>query len=416
MSNYKLACSRMWTDINVNLNRKEIVNCCKRSQRHQPTIDEINNLGLDFWTARPEIIEEKKQFVDDNVFPQGCKACSKTHPYSQWNSWNLWQNQPDTFYNKDLIYEDKTNYIAISLSSTCNQACLYCNAEVSSLWAKKLGITPVESDQQWKDTALNSLYNYIDNRVAPYREKVKYNLLGGETFLDYSFFDVIERLSEIHTRQNTPNVTIEFISNLNIKPAVLDKFIEITKRYDNINWYLSGSIENLGKRAEASRVGLDYNLFESNLDRIIGEPSLDVIQILPTMNMLSITDHADFLRWVVSKFENTRGMDNILKTWGMTINSVTDGPMNPSIAPISFATYLDDAKEVVQSIIDNTPENRKSTVRYYQRHLDDIKARLGSARDDKTLGKSLMYMHQQGPLHGFDYWNIFPELDDIFPV
>ena len=411
----RLPCSRFWTDINLNINRKELVNCCKRTQITPPTIEDIKTLGLDLWTARPEVLEEKRQMVEENIFPNGCKACARTHPHSQWNVWNLWKDNPDSFYTKSLITEDKTNYIAISLSSTCNQACLYCNAEVSSMWAKKLGIEPIEAEPEWKQAILESLYNYIDVRVAPSQEHVKYNLLGGETFLDYSFFDVIETLSEIHQKHNTPRVTMEMISNLNVKPAVVDRFLDVTKRYPNVEWIISGSIENLGKRAESSRVELDFNLFEENLDKIIAQKNIKSVQILPTMNMLSIVDHADFLDWVFEKFSNTRGLQNILKTWSMTINSVTYGELDVGHAPKSFEIYLDNAKEKIKEISDQVEDkNIAKKILMYAGHLDDIKKRLGTLRTPELLERSRKFIDKQTKLHGIDYFKVFPELEEVF--
>lgn len=411
----KLACSRFWTDINLNINRKELVNCCKRTQETPPTLEDIQTLGLDLWTARPEVLEEKRQMVEDNVFPEGCKACSRTHPHSQWNVWNLWKNNPESFYAKSLITEDKTNYIAISLSSTCNQACLYCNAEVSSMWAKKLGIQPIEAEPEYKQAILDSLFEYIDKRVAPVQEHVKYNFLGGETFLDYSFFDVIETLSEIHTRNKTPRVTMEMISNLNVKPAVVDKFLDVTRRYPNIDWIISGSVENLGKRAESSRVELDFNLFEENLDKILAQQNIKSVQILPTMNMLSIVDHADFLDWVFVKCSNARGLQNILRTWSMTINSVTYGELDVGHAPKSFGVYLDNAKEKIKEISSQVHDQGVANkILMYAGHLDDIKQRLGTLRSPEMLERSKKFMEKQIDLHGIDYWKVFPELEVIY--
>jgi len=411
----KLACSRFWTDINLNINKKELVNCCKRTQKTTPTLEDIQTLGLDLWTARPEVLEEKRQMVEDNVFPEGCKSCARKHPHSQWNAWNLWKNNPKSFYAKSLITEDKTNYIAISLSSTCNQSCLYCNAEISSMWAKKLGIEPIEAEPEYKQAILDSLFKYIDKRVAPVQEHVKYNFLGGETFLDYSFFDVIETLSEIHTRHKTPRVTMEMISNLNVKPVVVDKFLDVTRRYPNIDWIISGSVENLGKRAESSRVELDFNLFEENLDKIIAQENIRSVQILPTMNLLSIVDHADFLDWVFEKFSNTRGLQNILKTWGMTINSVTYGELDVGHAPKSFSIYLDNAKEKIKELSSRVEnQNTAKKILMYAGHLDDIKNRLGTLRSPEMLARSKKFMEKQIDLHGIDYWTVFPELKVVY--
>ena len=54
-----LACSKMWTDINVNVPTKEIKNCCKR----EPQIlspDEITSYCRNVFVKNRELLEDKK--------------------------------------------------------------------------------------------------------------------------------------------------------------------------------------------------------------------------------------------------------------------------------------------------------------------------------------------------------------------
>ena len=402
----KLACSRLWTDLNLIINKKELVNCCKRTQEFEPTLEDIKNYGLDLWAARPELLAEKKQMVEENVFPRGCKACSARHPNSHWNTWNKWRGHPESFYNDDLYKRDETRFICLSLSSTCNMSCLYCNEEISSLWAKKLG-KETNPDIEWKEAMLDSLYKYIDQRVAPNQPQVKYNLLGGEPFLDYSFFDFVKTIADIHQKHNTKRVIVEFISNLNVKPAVVQKFIDLTKQYKNIDWIISGSLENLGKRAESSRVELDFELFETNLDNILSNEHIKV-QILPTMNILSIADHADFVDWVFTKFLKLRGMDRLTKRWGATMNSVTYGYMDVGYAPTSFGVYIDNAIDMINHHV------RNGLAQPYINHLKDIKKRLGTLRNEKTIKEIKDFFEGQSKFHNIDYVSVFPELEEVF--
>jgi len=61
-------CSKLWTDINLNIHRKEVVNCCKRSQAHTPTIEEISN--PDFWTNRKELVDARRYWAKKSNFPK----------------------------------------------------------------------------------------------------------------------------------------------------------------------------------------------------------------------------------------------------------------------------------------------------------------------------------------------------------
>ena len=59
-----LACSKMWTDINVNVPTKEIKNCCKREpQMLSP--DEITSYGRNVFVKNRELLEDKKYFIEN---------------------------------------------------------------------------------------------------------------------------------------------------------------------------------------------------------------------------------------------------------------------------------------------------------------------------------------------------------------
>ena len=117
-------CSHFWTDINLNIFRKEIVNCCKRYQQNEVKISDFEKYGTDFWTKRPEVYEDKKVFLEGK-FPKGCKSCALQHPNSLYNTWNWWKDKPQDFF-VDLLDRDETYKIEIALSTTCNMTCLYC--------------------------------------------------------------------------------------------------------------------------------------------------------------------------------------------------------------------------------------------------------------------------------------------------
>ena len=87
-----LACSKMWTDINVNVPTKEIKNCCKREpQMLSP--EEIKSYGRNVFVKNRELLEDKKFFIEKNDFPATCSHCKHSHPASIWQNWNEWKDR-----------------------------------------------------------------------------------------------------------------------------------------------------------------------------------------------------------------------------------------------------------------------------------------------------------------------------------
>ena len=392
-------CSKLWTDINLNVHRKEVVNCCKRSQVQSPTVEEISDPN--FWTDRKELVDARRFWAKKLDFPKGCEACSTNHPNSSYNSWNEWLGKPTPNLKTNHVYK-----IEIALSSTCNQTCLYCIPEVSSLWAKKLGVPILEPDTEWRDAALKSLFTFIENNTTN-KDSMLYTFLGGETFLEDGFLEIIEKLASIH-QKNNQRCVMHFISNLNLGPSVLQNFINICKRYPNVVTSLGGSLENLGKRAEALREGLSFKRFEENFEWLLSENCITKVGLLPTMNALSVADHTEYLEWGISKISKYRKIQDIGKTWTMVINTAYEPKsLHPGILPSSYKKYIDDSYNFVKKI------DTKFTHRYLN-HLNDIKNLIGTRRDDRTLPQSYDWFLYQQKLHNKNYWEIFPELEDIF--
>jgi len=392
-------CSKLWTDINLNIHRKEVVNCCKRQQLETPTVEELSDPK--FWTERKELREAKNFWIKNYNFPKGCEACSTNHPNSQYNTWNNWLGKDTPDLTKDHSYK-----IEIALSSKCNQTCIYCIPEVSSLWAKKLGVPILQPDSVWQEAALTSLYKHIENNTGD-KESVIYTFLGGETFLIDEFLDIVEHLASIHNKRQQRCV-MQFISNLNLGPSVVQKFINVCKKYPYVVHSLNASIDNIGIRAEAIREGLDFARFEHNLNWIMSEPAVTRVSLLPTMSALSITDHVQFLDWATRLIYKHRDWNSFGKTWALSINSLTEPKaMHPAILPIEYTSYIDDAVEYVMKL-------KLKQKHLYVKHLQDIRNQIGTRRDKQYLEKAFKWYKNQEKLHNKNYWEIFPELEDIF--
>ena len=400
-------CSHFWTDINLNIFKKEVVNCCKRYQQNEIKISDFEKYGIDFWTKRPEVYEDKKVFLQGK-FPKGCNSCALQHPNSLYNTWNWWKDKPKDFF-VDLLDRDETYKIEIALSTTCNMTCLYCGPSVSSSWADVLGKDRNTVDEEWKKAALESLFNYIEQRMTKNTKRVVYTFLGGETFLDLSFWEVLDRLADIHKNE----IEINFISNLSVKPKLIQRLVNLANKKPNIKWRISPSIEDLGERAEAVREGLNFKLFESNYEWILSEPAIDKIAVLPTMNLLTIHKHTEFLKWVLTKNLKSRGAKGYNNTWTVSLNRVTEpGWLDPAIMPKSSRLEIDRALTLIKNESKRFT-NSKNVTDMYLGNLRDLRNIIGSKRTPKMIDLLKWKLDKNSKLFKRDYYKIVPELKDI---
>jgi len=408
----------MWTDINLNIPSKQIKNCCKK-QPAKLTVEDLKFLGIDSFTKHRVLVEDKQFAIDNNKLPAGCHYCESNWPNAIWNIWNIWRNKEWELSELDsLPSKDYVDRIEIMLGTTCNQTCMYCTPEVSSAWADLKGI-PVVTDNDWQDTALKNLYGYIETNKCHDKNNVSYRFLGGEPLLEPKMFKVIESLVDIHSRNFIKNKKIEFnmTTNLNIKPKTIDRYIEIVNRNPNFEWTISVSLDAVGSQGEEIRDGLNFENFESNLNKVFSSKKFKTITLIPSVSALSIPNKNKLLSWYfdIASSHIASSSDEMLfriaygRSFRIGINSVTDPKaLHPGILPNSYKEEIDKCIEIVDSYNFYGRE-----INNYKTHLNNIKGMIGTRRDQNSLIEAVKWYEHQGSLKNKDYFKIFPFLTEI---
>lgn len=406
-----IVCSKMWTDVNLNIPTKEIRNCCKR-QPSKLTVEELKLLGSNTFTQHKNIVEDKKFMVDNNQLPKDCYYCKSTWPNSVWNNWNLWKDEE---WNEDKLAKlsniDIVNQIEIMLGITCNQTCMYCTEFVSSLWADLKGI-PVVKDNEWEETALRNLFEYIETYKAKNGKDIWYNFLGGEPLLEPRIFNVLEKIIDIHNRNyfEGKDITFNMTTNLNVKSRTIEKYLEIVESNPNFNWTMSVSIDTIGQQGEQIRDGLNFDRFAFNLETLFSCKKFKRINILPSVSCLSLPTQHELIAWFFDLALKYKRPDDFGHSWNIATNVVTwPEAMHPGVLPESYSVYID---KCIEQMLRVQYGNNKS-VEMYIVHLNNLKGMLGSKRSDGFLKDAANWYKQEGTLKNKDYFTIFPFLNEV---
>lgn len=407
-----LVCSKMWTDVNVNVPVKEIKNCCKR----EPALysaEDITKMGRNIFVKNESLMNDKKYFIENNSFPDSCSHCKHSHPSSIWQNWNEWKQRDWSKPALDsLLDADHTRNVEIMLSTTCNQTCMYCTESVSSDWAKLKGIIPI-IDSSWKDAVLSALYEYIECKLTFDFTPLNYNFLGGEPFLDLEIFDVLEKIISIHNRSwgdhSTRFINFRFTSNLNIKRKTIENFLDVVRKNKRYKFSISASIDAIGPRGEEIRDGLNFQRFEENLNLIMSEPSIYRVDLLPTLSNLSVKTYPELLDWIIKTGRKHYPNDSYGKRWQIGVNLVTwPFELMPALCPPSYSKYLDEASSVMRKLPDSS--TREEQINYLTRVKGFV---LGKQRYKEKIDDAIKFFQEQGKLKNKNYWEIFPDLDEI---
>ena len=177
-------CVIPWTGFEVEPNG-EVKNCVISN-------DVIGNIHD---TSIEEIIDRnplRKQMLDGK-YPSNCSGCY----LQEKNRKDLNSISSRLYYLKEIgaktnleLYDNKKNFslkhVDLRWTNACNQACVYCSPELSSKWAKELGVD-VRSDKQARQEVKDYVFENIENLQNVY-------LAGGEPMLMKENFELLKLL------------------------------------------------------------------------------------------------------------------------------------------------------------------------------------------------------------------------------
>lgn len=204
------------------------------------------------------------------------------------------------------------SYLEVSFSNVCNFKCSYCSPQVSSKWmeeAEKYGPYPVSTnfgDIKWlKHTDAMPIPHKDTNPYVDafwdwwpkiYTTLENFRITGGEPLMTKDTFRVLDYVID----NPNPNLELSINSNMCPPPALLDKFIEkikiICTEGKVKQFKIFTSAEAHGKQAEYIRFGLDYNMWLSNIRRVLDEVPNCTFTVMSTYNILSIFTYKEFIK------------------------------------------------------------------------------------------------------------------------
>jgi hypothetical protein len=305
-------CSSKWLNATIWLGSGMTTSC------HHPPAHKINDIEIQ---TNPSAIHNTLEKINDRKQmlrgerPTGCDYC-----------WKVEDNIPDgipdrvhksVIYNETDIKETLTNVeqvnlktLEISFDRTCNFACSYCNPAFSSTWVKDIKkngpYTDLVSDgrnhfththdsaQLFKRDETNP---YIDAFWKWWESDLKDNLdelriTGGEPFMSDEVWKILDKFAK-----EKPSMRLAINTNLIMKPAMFERFVEKAKDIEHLHIYTSG--EGAGEHGEYIRDGFKWYEWLTNCDRVCDEIKPEGFHVMGTINALCLDSLPEFLSEVV---------------------------------------------------------------------------------------------------------------------
>ena len=306
-------CAAKWYNVSLHLGHG-FTNSCHLPLPHPIDVEEIktNPSALHNTQFKKEI----RKMMLEGTRPAECSYC--------WRIEDVGRNNISDRVFKSIIYKEEDiaklkelpwdaditpKTIEVSFDRTCNFACSYCNSGYSTKWGKD--IKDNGPYQKFKTTSAGAYYadgswSEIYGKYNEHNPYVKaflewwpelsqtleeIRVTGGEPSQSMNFWQFVELMK----KYPSPNLRLAVNSNLGLNESTLNRLIQLSHDLEIKEFDLYTSNESYGEHAEYIRDGLVYDLWRSNLVRVIEEAKVRQVVIMMTINSLCLFSITEFL-------------------------------------------------------------------------------------------------------------------------
>ncbi len=280
--------------------------CCVNSDKHH----EIK--PSDFWHGYTRT--NALQQISESARVKGCDVCYKTEQLNL-PSTRTFANSYDYLPEKNL-----PTMLDLGFSNFCNLKCIMCNSARSSEWAKDEG-------KNKENNGISSISIELIDDLSTISDAVEQiTIQGGEATImkEYEhYFELLDKKGIIG------NIDLQIITNAT---NVNKKFYSLLENFKSVR--LSVSIDAYGLANDYIRWPSKFDQLEKNLVKMSDFKNNVAVEILNTVNILSMFNYKDFLFWC-KKIENV--YDNKGKTLKIVPMKIQDPRQySPFVAPDSL--------------------------------------------------------------------------------
>lgn len=296
------------------------------------------------------IKKQERAMMQQGLKPKNCQFCwvmEEVDPDGLSDrAWTTWGGQMtpellDTAFNNSPDDDYDLTYLEICFDRTCNLGCSYCAPTISTTWARDIRRNgayvnlPTDHRNHYITTGDEFVgYNYGDSN--PYADAFfkwwetdlhktikQIRISGGEPMMSAHTWKLMDWLAN---NTSTTNCRIEMTTNLAYDKDTLHKFLDICSRIDVPVWlYTSG--ESTGNKIEYVRDGLDWELWNNNIDLVLNSGVIANTGICSTISAAAADGFTDFLYWLADRKRTAPR------------NSTTGSSLMLSVNPVRFPTF-----------------------------------------------------------------------------
>lgn len=420
----KSYCAAKWYNATIWLGHGQTASC-HHPPGHWIPLEELK----DNYTAIHNTNHKKKmrKMMQEGERPQECEYCWKVEDIGR-NNISDRVYKTEIFKDEDIHAtvempwdEDVTlRTLEISFDRACNFACSYCNPAFSTKWVKDIKdngpYMNIQSDGRghfidtapWADRAskheednpyIQAFWKWWHNGLADNLEEIR--VTGGEPMMHTSLWKLFDWFKE------NPNSNMRFAVNSNLVPENERQFQRlIDASFDIRNFEIYTSAECAGPQNEYTRDGFKYNVWRSNVIRVLKESNVKKLHCMMTINSLCLETITEFMD----------DMIELRKEFGqraptMTLNILRfPSFQSAAILPTELKTIF---KERIEKWLPTQMDHLNlGEIAHVQRlidYLDVVKTPHRNTAETPKLYNDFRYFYEQyDRRRGLDFRSVFP--------
>ena len=363
-------CPAPWTSIYVK--PTGIVESCCVSKNQLGNI----NKNTIFDIINSDKNKSIKKVIIENNLPVGCASC-KTGPN---NFKKVLVEKFEKYLPDKSFYQNEDNFqlklVDLRIRNTCNYACVYCDATLSSLWASINDKSRIHIESESRDDIIEYVLSTADtlNEIM---------LAGGEPLLIRENETILEKLLEV-------NPDVRIFVNSNLSQIKNNKIFELLSKFKNVCWIIS--VDDMGDKYNYIRWPGTWDNFYSNLLELQKNTNHNI-----TFNMVYTVLNAKSIFDCIDKLEK----DGFTTFHISYVSGVPSDWLNPIYLPIS---ELVEIRGILEEKIKSSTEDYSTNI--YQTLLNKLQLNT-TYKNTEPLFKKLKQLDIDRNL---DSQHVFPEL------
>lgn len=308
-------CLAKWTQVTMHLG-SGLTHSCHHPVAHKIPLEELKSNPSALHNTKFK--KEQRKAMLNGVRPKECDYCWRIEDNGETSDRVLKSLDSFSFKHHDKIAElvgDEDifpTYVEVSFGRTCNFKCAYCGPGFSSQWEQEIKQHGPYSLEQMEFNLAKDSEKHIPLREhnpyieafwewfpEAYKHMNTFRITGGEPLLIKDTMKVIDFLLE------NPNPKLSFAINSNGCPPgdIWKEFTAKVKQLEEGNcikdFILFTSAEASGSRNDYVRYGMDYELWQDNIEYFLKNTHGAGVTCMSAFNLLSISSIKELLEWIL---------------------------------------------------------------------------------------------------------------------